>query len=375
MNIPETKTVIVGAGAAGVGMATALADFKVPNALMLDRHGIGASFDRWPAEMRLITPSFNTTPFGILDLNAISLNTSVANYLGVEHPTGKEYARYLRAVVHGMKLKIHAPCEITDVWENEGGGFLLETTEGMLKTDFLIWAAGEFQYPRTDDFPGAELCRHNATIPSYRELEGREPIVIGAFESGVDAAVHLARLGREVVLLNSGEALAFADQDPSLSLSPFTRGRLAEVQRTGRNLKIYHRSKVIAVERNGRGYVVRTQRMEEFHSPTPPILATGFRGGTGVVEHLFNYREDGQILLSDDDESTLAPGLFLVGPLVRHDHHIFCYIYKFRQRFAVIAETIADRMGIPVSDELLEFYEKNQMRLIDLSCCGQECAC
>jgi len=272
--------VIVGAGAAGVGMAAALTDFKVPKVLLLDRHGVGASFERWPAEMRLITPSFNTTPFGILDINSICLNTSVANYLGVEHPTGQEYARYLRAVVQGMKLKVHAPCEITDVWERDNGGFLLETSEGILETDFLIWAAGEFQYPRTDDFPGSDLCRHNATIPSYRELEGREHIVIGAFESGVDAAVHLARLGRKVTLLNSGEDLAIADQDPSRSLSPFTRERLADVQRSRTNLKIHHRSKVIAVERTARGFLVRTRRLEEFLSPTPPILATGFRGGT-----------------------------------------------------------------------------------------------
>lgn len=375
MNHHESKVVIVGAGAAGVGIAAALADFKVRNVLMLDRHGVGASFDQWPAEMRLITPSFNTTPFGILDLNAISLNTSVANYLGVEHPTGKEYARYLRAVVQSMKLKFHAPCEITSVWENEDGGFFLETIDGILETDFLIWAAGEFQYPRRDAFPGAEHCQHNATIASYREIEGKEHIVIGAFESGVDAAVHLARLGRKVTLLNSGVDLAVSDQDPSRSLSPFTRERLADVQRTRTNLKIHHRSKVIAVEQTRQGYLVRTQRLEEFRSLTPPILATGFCGGTAAVDQLFDYREDGQILLTKDDESTLAPGLFLAGPLVRHDHHIFCYIYKFRQRFAVIAKTIADRMGIPVPDDLLEYYEKNQMRLIDLSCCGQECTC
>lgn len=371
----DSKVVIVGAGAAGVGIAVALADFKIPNVLVLDRHGVGASFDQWPAEMRLITPSFNTTPFGILDLNAICLNTSVANYLGVEHPTGKEYARYLRAVVQSMELNVHVPCEITNVWKNEDGGFLLETNEGMLETDFLIWAAGEFQYPRTDGFPGAELCRHNATIPSYRELEGDEHIVIGAFESGEDAAVHLARLGKKVTLLNSGPDLAVAVQDPSLSLSPFTRERLADIQRTRSNLKIHHRSEVIPVEQTAKGYLVRTRRLEEFHSPTPPILATRFRGGTAAVEHFFDYRGDGQILLTEDDESTLAPGLFLAGPLVRHDNHIFCYIYKFRQRFAVIAETIADRMGISVPDDLLEYYEKNQMRLIDLSCCGRQCTC
>jgi len=80
--------IIVGAGAAGVGMAATLKDFGIEDFLILDRHEVGSSFERWPSEMRLITPSFNTTPFGILDLNAVTLNTSVANDLGEDHPTG-----------------------------------------------------------------------------------------------------------------------------------------------------------------------------------------------------------------------------------------------------------------------------------------------
>lgn len=367
--------VIVGAGAAGVGMAAALKDFGVHDFVLLDRHGVGASFDRWPAEMRLITPSFNTTPFGILDLNAVTLNTSVANYLGREHPTGKEYARYLRAVLKAMKIPARAPWEVTDVEQKDEGGFVLQGPSGTLECASLIWAAGEFQFPRDDTFPRAELCLHNGRISSFRDLEGGDFVVIGAFESGVDAAIHLANRGKKVTLLCAEERLSIADQDPSRSLSPFTRERLEHVLSTRRNLQIHYQSRVEQVSRARDGFAVRTLRNELFHSSTPPILATGFRGGIGPVEHLFDYREDGQILLTEDDESTYAPGLFLAGPLVRHDHHIFCYIYKFRQRFAVIAETIAERLGIPVSDDLLETYERNQMRLVDLTCCGQECTC
>jgi putative flavoprotein involved in K+ transport len=367
--------IIVGAGPAGIGMAAVLADFNVPDVVVLDRHEVGASFCRWPQEMRLITPSFNSTPFGALDLNAVCLNTSVAHFLDSEHPTGREYASYLRAVVQALKLTVITPCDVRDVWEREGGGFILETDHGRREAGFLVWAAGEFQFPRVDIFPGSELCRHNATIPSYRDLEGPEAVIIGAFESGVDAAVHLARLGRRVDLLNAGANLAVNDQDPSRSLSPFTRARLRETLQTRANLELHHEAKVIAVEKSGRGFLVRTAGGKTFRTKTPPILATGFRGGTGPVDHLFDYREDGEILLNGDDESTLAPGLFLAGPLVRHDQHIFCFIYKFRQRFAIIAETIANRLGLPVSDEMLVNYERNQMRLVDLSCCGQTCAC
>ena len=46
-------------------------------------------------------------------------------------------------------------------------------------------------------------------------------------------------------------------------------------------------------------------------------------------------------LLNDVDESTKTPGLFLVGPAVRHQHMSLCFVYKFRQRFGVVADEIA----------------------------------
>ena len=69
----------------------------------------------------------------------------------------------------------------------------------------------------------------------------------------------------------------------------------------------------------------------------------------------------------------MTKGLFLVGPQVRQDNIIFCFIYKFRQRFAVVANQIARRLR--VSTEPLEWYRRHGMYLDDLSCCGDACAC
>jgi len=371
----QHDVIIVGAGAAGVGMAATLKDFGIDDCVLLDRHEIGASFARWPAEMRLITPSFNSTPFGILDLNAVTLNTSIANLLGEEHPTGKQYSFYLQAVAEAMRIPTRTEWEVTDVEERASGGFRLTGPKGTLDCTFLVWAAGEFQFPRANHFEGAEHGVHNSLIPSYHDLDGEEFVVIGAFESGVDAAVHLAESGKKVSLLCSQPQLALTDQDPSLSLSPFTRQRLRLALIRGGHLEIHYDCQVAEIQTYQGGFAVYAKNGQAFYSPTPPILATGFRGGTGPVEHLFDYRADGEMLLTENDESTYTRDLFLAGPLVRHDHHIFCYIYKFRQRFAVIAETIADRLGVPVSEDLLETYERNQMRLIDLSCCDSVCLC
>ena len=94
--------------------------------------------------------------------------------------------------------------------------------------------------------------------------------------------------------------------------------------------------------------------------------------GAKLVSDLFEKREDGYPLLNEQDESTIVRTL-LCGPAVRHDDHIFCFIYKYRQRFAVVAKAIATSMGLPA--EGLETYRQWGMYLDDLSCCGGDCFC
>jgi|SRR6056297_783504 len=97
---PFRDVIIVGAGPSGLGCAIALKHCGVENLLVIDRDGIGSSFDRWPAQMRLITPSFHSNPYGQVDLNSITPHTSPADFLRTEHPSGIEYAGYLRAVAN-----------------------------------------------------------------------------------------------------------------------------------------------------------------------------------------------------------------------------------------------------------------------------------
>ena len=74
-----------------------------------------------------------------------------------------------------------------------------------------------------------------------------------------------------------------------------------------------------------------------------------------------------------NDESTKTPGLFLVGPQVRHENLIFCFIYKYRQRFGVVANTIGKALGLDTS--MLEQLRHEGLYLDDLSCCSGECEC
>lgn len=360
--------VIVGGGPAGVGLAYAFTHFGIRNFTVLERHQIGASFARWPAEMRLITPSFNSNQFGWLDLNSFGMRISPAQHLGTEHPTGLEYAGFLRAFARHLKLPVQEGVDVRSV-EPAGDGFALDTSEGLIRTRFVVWAAGEFQYPRLNGFPGAEHCLHNSQVDSWRELKGKDFVIIGGYESGIDAAVHLSHNRKRVTVVDTKGAWLGDDDDPSVSLSPFTVDRLDAVYNPDRLQLVTGR--VSQVTRQGSKYLVETDDGQTLRSGHKPILATGFTSSLVMVEDLFAW-SDGKPELSEHDESTKARGLFLVGPQVWHDQVIFCFIYKFRQRFGVVAHEIAGRLGLDTS-QVVEVYRSKGMFLSDLSCCKEAC--
>ena len=365
--------VVVGAGAAGLGLGATLRDLGIENFVILDRSAVGASFLRWPRQTRFITPSFNSTQFGALDLNAVCLHTSPAYSIGVEHPTGKEYAGYLRGVAKYFDLPVETGVDVLSVAKKAPHKrFRVETSRGDFRARFVVWAGGEMQYPRTNGFHGAELCLHNSKVASWDDLGGDEWCIIGGSESGVDAAVALAAAGRRAIVFDREEPWKRRGSDPSQLLSPFTKARLDSAVDSGR-VTLRGGCTVIGVRRRDNGYQLALEDGDVVDCAEKPILASGFVGSASLLRSLFDWRDESFPLLTENDESTVTKGLFLVGPQVRHGDLIFCFIYKFRQRFAVVANQIARRLR--VSAKPLEEYRRYGMYLDDLSCCSDDCAC
>jgi len=359
--------VIVGAGASGIGCGVVLRDLGIDRFLILDRHHTGASFDHWPEEMRFITPSFTSNPFSLLDLNAVCLNTSPAFTLQVEHPTGRQFASYLRGVQQHFNLPVKRNVEVHRV-EPQEPGFRLHTSKGRIRTRFVIWATGEFQFPDLKPFPGAELCIHTSKVARWSDVQGDEALIVGGYESGADAAAHLCAQGKRVTLLDGGAPWESRESDPSIALSPYTRERLA-----ANTVHLVRDAHICRVARINDGYEATALSGKIWRCPQKPFLATGFRGGLSQIEELFAWRRDGTVVLTESDESTRTPGLFVAGPQLRHKKVIFCFIYKSRQRFAVVGRSIAERLDVSLAP--LERYRAEGMLLDDLTCCKKECAC
>ncbi|MBM5585454.1 NAD(P)-binding domain-containing protein [Burkholderia pseudomallei] len=333
---------VVGAGPAGIGMALTLAKLPGIRYAVLEGDRIGESFRRWPQQTRFITPSFHSNPFGLSDLNAVDEASSPAIFTGVEHPSGEQYGNYLVFVADGHALSIVSGCKVEEVTKAPGSGFVLATEQGELHTRFLIWATGEYQFPDLKPFPGAQVA-------NWSDFESSHHTVIGGYESGADAAIQLVRLGCAVSLLARKSTWdAQSSNDPSLSLSPYTRARLHEAVDTGR-LEIVFGADVIEVTLDtAGGYRIHASDGRYWDAAQAPILGTGFLKGGGArqIADLWEWNDEGRVVLSGLDESTRTPGLFLIGPQVRHEQRIYCFIYKFRQRLALIAARIAERLEV-----------------------------
>ncbi|NGM68459.1 NAD(P)-binding domain-containing protein [Natronolimnobius sp. AArcel1] len=423
----DHEVAVIGAGPAGIGTGVALERLDLEYTV-LERDCIGASFRQWPAEMRLLTPSFPATAFGTRDLNAITPDTSPALALDCEHPTGEQYADYLEAIAEFHELSVETGIDVTSAVSLDGdtdGGFRLETDDDSITARFVVWAAGEYQYPTTAAVAGAQHGVHVAGVDSWEsyatahdleadvDLESDvapvetlaagdgtgdatpqaaadgagtmapvqdDVIVIGGAESGVDAALSLAEADCSVTVLDDAGTWQFRSPDPSEVLSPRTNERLEAALDEEQPIALVAGARAERIERladedsteiddGGLEYAVVTTDGARFCSRAPPVLATGFEGSVSLVEELFTL-EDGVPELTDRDESTATPGLFLAGPQVAHNGQEFCFIYKYRQRFAVVAETIGERLG--VDTDALEEYRENNMFLEDLECCEPE---
>ena len=83
--------------------------------------------------MRLITPSFHGNPFFQTDLNAITPDTSPADFSQKEHLSGIEYAKYLGATVRHFELNVRENEKVLAVEKTEDGFSIKTETHSLAR--------------------------------------------------------------------------------------------------------------------------------------------------------------------------------------------------------------------------------------------------
>jgi thioredoxin reductase len=354
---PVHPVIILGAGAAGIGVAALLSECEIPP-LILERGRIGESFHRWPEETRFISPSFTGNFFGSIDLNAITPDSSPAFGFQTEHLSGQQYAQYLEAIVDIYALKIKTGVNVQDFYIENDGVIGLVTNEGEVRCRVLIWAGGESQYPKH--------IPHTVRVgSSYKDFPKGHHVIIGGAESGIEAAYNLVKNGSMVSVIDPSAPWAEQVSDSSYGLSPYTFDRLRLFEDSGKVEFIAEPAEEITKN------IVRT-KSHVFNLEHPAINATGFDVEKSLAGKLFNF-VNGYPELTACDESTKFENVYLVGPNVKHNKALFCFIYKYRQRFAVVVNEVLSRWG-KQSPVIAEYAFKGFL-LDDLSCCDKECEC
>ncbi|RIP35020.1 pyridine nucleotide-disulfide oxidoreductase [Staphylococcus gallinarum] len=366
----QYTAIIIGAGPAGIGLSIALKQFGITDTLILEKDNIGSSFESWPVTTRFITPSFTTNGFGMPDINAITPDTSPGFTFKEEHINGQSYQKYLKAIVDINKVNIQTNTIVTHV-RPINNGYTLITSNGNFTSKYLFIATGDLNFP----YKPFKFGQHYTEINDFKDIKSHNVTIIGANESGIDAAINLATSGKKVTIISKSTGFNGNVADPSVSLSPFTNHKFKKLLDDGYPIRLLINRTVTHVEKCSEGYKIHIKENTDVHITEEIIQATGFKPTINpLIQSLFNTTYN-KINLTNNDESTIFNNIFLVGSIVKHDTAILCYIYKFRTRFAVLANLIANREGMPVSEEVINYYKQNQMYLEDYSCCEVNCSC
>ena len=396
----DFDVLMVGVGAAGTGCALMLTKtFGVDKSrvvLMEQGEHVGQIFRNWDeVHLTLLEPAGLN---GFFDLNAIANGTSPAYTLHTEHPSGSEYADYLSAIAKTTKLNVQTSTKVVSIEKVSDSEDLplfsvkiakkpLNKTE-ILLVRYVVWAAGEFQYPRASA----------AKKEQHEEKKSEQE------DNNNDNRKEMQGVGLDSLLerQDRGSVVRAGALHRCPSLNRPRKGILAAAQP--------HCAALCGARRKSRGFRVTAKwkvREEVPHAPLrnlvneaptepmgqenttvflhtqhPPVLCTGFEGSVAAsASHLFEFADssktkkgclNGAPLLTENDESTKIPGVFLVGPTVSHGTLSFCFVYKFRQRFAVVANSICGGLGIDTRAAVAECRKANMYR-DEFSCCSDTC--
>lgn len=362
--------IIVGAGPSGVGTAVVLKELGIENYIVLEQGKAGETFLNWTKETKFISPSFTSNMFFLPDLNAVTPLSSPAFTYNKQHLSGKEYADYLNLLVNFHELNVKENTKIIDIHKSDDTFELVDSENNKFRTKYLIWACGEWSFPKRL----FQNTLHTSPIKTYKDLKSEEYVVIGSGESGVDFAFNLISLGIKVCMIaeNDIEKDNTGD-DPSKKLSPVTVTKYDLIKKHENFKLVSGRVKTVEYNKN---YIVILESGKKISSVNKPYEATGFERVPKLIEKYINTT-DGDLDITNFDESKIAKNLFFVGPNLHRQRVILCFIYKFRMRFAVVACEIAKRLKVDKSkiDKVKKYYKKYNMYLEDIHSCDINCEC
>jgi putative flavoprotein involved in K+ transport len=194
MSVERIDTLIIGGGQAGLAMSEHLSKRGVPH-LVLERHRIA---ERWRTERwdSLVAngPAWHDR-FPSMEFDGIDPDSFA---------TKDRIVAYFEAFANQIKAPIRCGVEVRSVQKKDDGtGFRVETSDGVIEAMNVVAATGPFQKPIIPAVVPPETGITQFHSNAYRnpgQLPEGAVLVVGAGSSGAQIADELLRAGKRVYL-------------------------------------------------------------------------------------------------------------------------------------------------------------------------------
>jgi len=299
--------IIIGGGP--IGMACGLEAKKAGiDYLILEKGSLVNSLYNYPVNMTFFSTSER------LEIGGVPFVSNNAK------PTRPEALEYYRRVATSHKLNINLYEEVKTITTqpSKESRFKIETSKAVYAADHIIIATGFYDIPYLLNVPGEDLPKVTHYYKEPHKYAFQKVLVIGAMNSGVDAALETWRKGAEVTMVIRGTEIG---ERVKYWVRPDILNRIKEG-----SIRAYYNSTVKAI------------REKEVDIQTPDcvvtipndwvIAMTGYQPNLSFLEKIGIELSNDAIRcpnVNEDTHETNVPGIYLAGVICggMNTHRLF----------------------------------------------------
>lgn len=289
----EYDVLIVGAGP--IGMACGIeANNAGLSYVIIDKGALVNSLYNYPVFMTFFSTSQKLEIGGV---PFVSINPK---------PNRNEAVEYYRRVAEKFSLNINLFEQVKDVKKTEQGLFTVVTSKRSYKVKNVIISTGFYDVPLLLDIPGEDLPKVTHYYKDPHLYAFQNVVVIGANNSGIDAALETYRKGAKVTLVIRGPEIG---SYVKYWVRPDIENRIKEGE-----IKAYFNAEVTDIADGS--VTVKTQDGEIQLENDFVIAMTGYQPDFGMLQKLGVQLADEKSNLPVYDPETMEtnlPGLYLAG--------------------------------------------------------------
>lgn len=290
----EYDVLIVGAGPIGMACGIA-AEKKGLSYIIVEKGALVNSLYNYPVFMTFFSTS---QKLEIGDVPFVSINPK---------PNRNEAVEYYRRVAEKFKLKINLFEKVTEVIKKEHDLFEVTTVKQHYRVKNVVISTGFYDVPLLMNIPGENLPKVTHYYKDPHLYAFQNVVVIGANNSGIDAALETYRKGAKVTLVIRGPEIG---SYVKYWVRPDIENRIKEGE-----IKAYFNSEVTGITEND--VTVKTAEGELLILENDFVIAmTGYQPDFEMLGKL-GVRLDGEQrnapAYDPETMETTIPGLYLAG--------------------------------------------------------------